>query len=64
MTVIAILILISLTVALIFLAGFIWAVKTGQFEDTVTPALRLLTEDEVANQPKTKLNQTKDHPQP
>ncbi len=63
MTVIALLILISLTVALIFLAGFIWAVKSGQFEDTVTPSLRLLTEDEVAGQPTTKLNQKKDHPQ-
>ena len=45
MAVIVILILASLTVALLFLAGFIWAVKAGQFEDTCTPALRVLTED-------------------
>ncbi len=45
MSVIAILILISLTVALIFLAGFIWAVRSGQFEDTFTPSLRVLTDD-------------------
>lgn len=47
MGVIAILILISLTVALLFLAGFIWAVKSGQYEDTFTPSLRVLTEEET-----------------
>ncbi len=47
MSVIAILIFISLTVALLFLAGFIWAVKSGQFEDTLTPSLRVLTDDET-----------------
>jgi cbb3-type cytochrome oxidase maturation protein len=46
MSVILILMLASLTVALAFLAGFIWAVKTGQFEDTCTPAMRILTEEE------------------
>jgi len=51
MSVIVILILISLTVALVFLAGFIWAVKSGQFEDTFTPSLRVLTEDETTQQP-------------
>ena len=47
MSVIVILILASLAVALAFLAGFIWAVKTGQFEDTCTPAMRILSEDEA-----------------
>ena len=46
MSVILILILASLAVALAFLAGFIWAVKAGQFEDTCTPAMRILSEDE------------------
>ena len=46
MSVILILILASLAVALAFLAGFIWAVKSGQFEDTCTPAMRILGEDE------------------
>lgn len=46
MGVIAILILISLALALLFLGGFVWAVKSGQFEDTFTPSLRLLTEEE------------------
>ena len=48
MSVILILILASLAVALAFLAGFIWAVRSGQFEDTSTPAMRILSEDETA----------------
>ncbi len=47
MSVILILILASLGVAVAFLAGFIWAVKSGQFEDTCTPAMRILSEDET-----------------
>ncbi len=45
MAVILLLMLASLGVALLFLGGFIWAVKTGQFEDTCTPSMRLLTEE-------------------
>ncbi len=50
MSVILILILASLGVALAFLAGFVWAVRSGQFEDTVTPAMRILTEEETPKQ--------------
>ncbi len=46
MSVILILILASLTVALVFLTGFIWAVKSGQYDDTCTPAMRILTDEE------------------
>ncbi len=45
MSVILILILASLTMALLFLGGFIWAVRSGQFEDTFTPSMRVLTDD-------------------
>ena len=45
MSVLLILILASLGVALLFLAGFIWAVKSGQYEDTSTPSLRVLADD-------------------
>jgi cbb3-type cytochrome oxidase maturation protein len=48
MSVILILMLASLAVALTFLAGFIWAVRAGQFEDTCTPAMRILSEDDAA----------------
>jgi cbb3-type cytochrome oxidase maturation protein len=47
MSVILILILASLAVAVAFLVGFLWAVKSGQFEDTCTPAMRILSEDEA-----------------
>ncbi|HMP98169.1 MAG TPA: cbb3-type cytochrome oxidase assembly protein CcoS [Cyclobacteriaceae bacterium] len=36
------LILISLIVALAFLCIFIWAMKSGQFDDTETPSMRIL----------------------
>ncbi|MBK9140749.1 MAG: cbb3-type cytochrome oxidase assembly protein CcoS [Verrucomicrobia bacterium] len=45
MAVIVILILASLGLALTFLMGFIWAVRSGQYEDPQTPALRILTDD-------------------
>jgi cbb3-type cytochrome oxidase maturation protein len=40
-----ILILASLTVAIGFLIAFLWAVRTGQFEDKYTPKVRILFED-------------------
>ena len=45
MSVVIILIGASLAVALLFLAGFVWAVRSGQYEDTLTPSLRVLAED-------------------
>ena len=42
MSVIIILIIISVIVAIFFLGIFIWAVKTGQFDDTVSPSIRIL----------------------
>ncbi len=40
----------SLAVALLFLAAFLWAVRTNQYRDTHTPAMRILFEEETANQ--------------
>jgi cbb3-type cytochrome oxidase maturation protein len=45
MSIIILLIVASLSVALMFLGAFLWAVKTDQFEDTVTPAIRILHDD-------------------
>jgi cbb3-type cytochrome oxidase maturation protein len=42
MSVIIILLGASLLVALFFLAAFIWSVKNGQFEDSFSPAHRVL----------------------
>lgn len=46
MNVIIILIIASLTMAVAFLVTFIWAVRNGQYEDTSTPSLRMLAEDD------------------
>ena len=45
MSVILLLIPLSIVIAAGFLFGFIWAVRSGQYEDTCTPAMRLLTDD-------------------
>jgi cbb3-type cytochrome oxidase maturation protein len=45
MSVIVILILLSLVIATGFLLAFLWAVKSGQFEDTCTPPMRILSKD-------------------
>jgi cbb3-type cytochrome oxidase maturation protein len=37
---------VSLFAALIFLGAFIWAVKTGQFDDNETPSIRILFDDD------------------
>ena len=39
------LILASLLVAIGFLIAFLWAVKSGQFEDKYTPKVRILFEE-------------------
>lgn len=47
MNMIYMLIGISILLALIFLAAFFWACKSGQHDDTYTPGLRILFDDEV-----------------
>ncbi len=45
MIVIFLLIPLSILIAVGFLAAFIWAVRSGQYEDTCTPAMRLLLDE-------------------
>jgi cbb3-type cytochrome oxidase maturation protein len=52
---------LSILLASCFLAAFIWAVRSGQYEDTCTPSMRLLTEDRETKQPEDSLNPIKDH---
>lgn len=40
----------SILLALIFLAAFFWASKTGQHDDTYTPGVRILFDDEIIEQ--------------
>ncbi len=44
------LILISLIIALGFLLAFHWAVKSGQYQDTESPAVRMLFDDDPHNE--------------
>lgn len=37
---------VSLLAAVIFLAAFIWAVRSGQFDDNETPSMRILFDDD------------------
>lgn len=53
MSVIFFLIGCSVFIALIFLAAFFWANKSGQHEDTYTPSIRMLFDDDVEDDGKT-----------
>jgi cbb3-type cytochrome oxidase maturation protein len=46
MGIIIYLIIAALTVAGGFLVSFFWATKDGQFDDTYTPSIRILFDDE------------------
>jgi len=50
MIVIFLLIPLGIVTAAVFLMGFIWAVRSGQYEDTGTPSLRPLMDDHEPNQ--------------
>ena len=47
MSVIYVLLIISLTVALVFFIAFIRSVRSGQYDDSYTPSIRMLFEDEL-----------------
>ena len=50
MSVIYILLTISIVVAVIFFIAFIMAVKNGQYDDSYTPSVRMLFEDELVKE--------------
>jgi len=45
MEIIFMLIFVSLIIALGFLAAFVWAIKSGQYDDDYTPSVRILFEE-------------------
>lgn len=53
MKIIILLIILSLIVALGFLSAFLWAVKDGQYDDDVSPAMRILFDDDQPDDNKT-----------
>jgi cbb3-type cytochrome oxidase maturation protein len=40
-----ILVIISICTALVFLVGFLWSVRSGQYTDMDSPAVRMLIND-------------------
>jgi cbb3-type cytochrome oxidase maturation protein len=49
MEIIYLMMIVSLVLALFFLVSFLWAIKSGQYEDDYTPSVRILFEDEAIN---------------
>ena len=57
MKIILLLILISLTLAASFLLAYLWAARSGQFDDEYTPSVRILFDDaRPESAPETKSN--------
>lgn len=44
------LIIIGVIVAGGFLAAFVWAVRSGQYDDDYSPAVRILFDDKIENE--------------
>jgi cbb3-type cytochrome oxidase maturation protein len=53
MLIIILLISVSLTIAIGFLVAFIWNIKSGQYDDTYGPSVRMLFEDKKKMEDKT-----------
>ena len=51
MTAFYLLLAASLLLATVFVAGYVWASRTGQFDDTQTPSMRVLADDDVKGKP-------------
>lgn len=47
MIIIVLLISISLLIALVFLGLFWWTIRSGQYDDVITPSIRMLFEDDI-----------------
>lgn len=51
----------SLLVALLFLGLFFWAVRDGQYDDSYTPSMRILFDNNDSTDHKTKTTTTKNN---
>ncbi len=56
MSVIYLLLTLSILVAIIFFIAFIYSVKSGQYDDSYTPSVRMLFDDELVKTPTPKKN--------
>jgi len=61
MSIIVLLISISLTIAIVFLLIFYWSMKSGQYDDTYTPSIRMLFEDKKKEKKKRNSTEKKHH---
>lgn len=59
MAIIVLLISISLIIAVGFLISFLWNMKSGQYDDTYSPSVRMLFDDKVNTKPVTKTKDAK-----
>ncbi len=58
MSVLFVLIGVSMLVAGGFLVGFLWAVKKGQYDDSYSPSVRILFDDQEKETQKAEKEQT------
>ncbi|WP_439128613.1 cbb3-type cytochrome oxidase assembly protein CcoS [Polaribacter sp.] len=56
MSVIYLLLTLSILVALVFFIAFIYSVKRGQYDDSYTPSVRMLFDDELVKESTEKSN--------
>jgi len=52
MSVIYVVLPLALLVVIAAVIAYVWAVRSGQFDDTTTPAVRMLFDDEGRPEPK------------
>lgn len=51
MSVLYIVLPLALVIVLVAVVAWIWAARSGQFDDTTTPALRAILDDDPARKP-------------
>ncbi len=60
MSVIYMLLAVSIIIAIVFFIAFLFAVKKGQYDDSYTPSVRMLFEDELVKEnPKKSIENSK-----
>ena len=58
MNIIYMLLAISIFVAIVFFAAFLYSVRSGQYDDIYTPSVRMLFEDELVKEDTSEKNNT------
>lgn len=56
MAIIVLLIGVSLSIALVFLGTFYWSMRSGQYDDTYTPSVRMLFDNKPTKGKAKKVN--------